>query len=264
MHDTSIHMIDLSNIVVPNSARGLDAEHASRLAKSLGPEGELFQAIGLIRDGTKHRIVWGRHRYEAYRLLKRAKIPARLLPTDTEPEAEVRFSLQENDLRRSEDPEDVLDRVELCASRLGITSLTQAAEFVGINKSTVSRFKTLVKKLDPAVRRLAKEHQVGNSILYTIAANARDADQQTDLLRAHLDGSTRDQLVAMCKGRSRRSPKQRTRLSFSVGEASLRLEVPKDTSYETMADVLKEVRTQLATQQKRNIPVRLLPDVIGS
>lgn len=264
MNDTSIQMIDLSTISVPKSARALDTEHANRLAQSLSPDGELFQAIGLIADGENHRIVWGRHRYEAYRLLKRTAIPARVLPPETKPEAEVRYSLQENDLRRKEDPEDVIARVELCASRLGMTSLAQAAEFVGINKSTVSRFKTLVKKLDPAVRQLAKEHKVGNSILYTIAANAGDADQQQALLRAHLDGSTRDQLLAICKAQPRKSPKRRTRLSFSIGEANVRLDVPKEASYESMTQLLKEVKTRLATHQKRNIPVRLLPEVIGS
>lgn len=265
MNDTSIQMIDLATIVVPKSARGLDVEHANRLARSLGADGELFQAIGLIPDSDRHRIVWGRHRYEAYRILKRAKIPARVLPTDTEPEAEVRYSLQENDLRRKEDPEDVIARVELCASRLGMASLTQAAEFVGINKSTISRFKTLVKKLDPAVRQLAKQHKVGNSILYTIASHTKDADQQQTLLQAHLDGHTRDQLMAMCRGRSRSSTtRQRTRLTFAIGDSRVRLELPKEASYETMALVLKEVRTRLATQQKRNIPVRLLPEVIGS
>jgi len=260
--DRLIQMVDLSTIIVPSSARTLDQQHAHRLAQSLGPDGELFQAIGLIADGEKLRIVWGRHRYEAYRLLMRKKIPARVLPPDTKPEAELKYSLLENDLRRKEDPEDVIARVEKCASRLGTTSLTQAAEFVGINKSTLSRLRTLVQRIETDVRLLAKEHKVGNSILYTIATHATDSDDQRKLLKAHLEGATREQLIAGAK--SRRSPgSPKLRLHFVIEGAKVTLEVPKGSTYEAMLELLRQARSRMTTLQRRKIPLHLLPALLS-
>ena len=112
MSNTLVQMIAVTAVIVPPSARSFDEKHARKIAQSVESHGDLFQAIGVVREGVDYRIVWGRHRLGAYEMLGRREIPARVLPEDTKPADEIKYSLLENNLRRDENFEDTVARVD--------------------------------------------------------------------------------------------------------------------------------------------------------
>ena len=78
---TRTALVSLSLIDVPKKRRRLRTEVVAEIAESVGAVG-LFQPIGLRPIGDRFRLIFGRHRLEAYRKLGRPEIPAIVLDLD--------------------------------------------------------------------------------------------------------------------------------------------------------------------------------------
>lgn len=257
----TLQTIPVSSIVLPSSTRSFDQTHAKTIAKSLSPSQELFQPIGVVADGSRYRLIWGRHRLGAYQLLGRDRIPAHVLPTETTPEDEIKYSLQENNLRRDESPEDMVGRVSQLAERLKI-SISEASKLAGVKPAYFSRWKTAIEKLTPEARSFARANGLGISDQYLVATKAKDASQQLAALKARANGTSRDELCHWFKeNTSSQRVTKKFCLRFSIDGFDLQLRLPSNTDYDTVGKLLTTLKSRILTHRK-SVPIRLLPEVL--
>ncbi len=257
----SVSFISVDQIAPAKHPRKLNPTKTKDIAKSVKEFGGLFQAIGVIADGDRYRLVWGNHRLASYMLLGRTEIEARILLPETTPDQELSYSIQENALRTAESFEDTLARVEQYAAYKRC-SMEIAAKQNGVSSSYVSKGRSTIKKLSGKARKLARENKVGLSVLYAIA-KARSEEAQQKLLAAHLNGSmSRDDIeLAVKKGSGKRVPKK-TNLNLSIEGINIKLAIPNGVDYEQIKTTLNTLKGRLNTHAKQQIPIHLLPEVM--
>ena len=263
MKPHSMQLVSLASIAVSLCSRTFNEQHAAKLAGNIKAVGKLFQPIGVLPDGDAYRLVWGRHRLEAFRLLGQTQIPAFILPPDTPPEEELRFSMVENNLRRDESFEDTVARVEQLASRLKCSS-RQAAAHAEVKPAYFSRCKSISNKLTPEAKSLARQHKLGMSDLYLIASKATSPAMQLEAIQARIGGLTRDELGAWIKSRVVPAAKKVTPLvlGLTACKVSLKLELPPESEYADLDKAWKELTKRLFAHRK-SVPVRLLPELFS-
>ena len=83
---TEVELIPLSLIDIPKNWRKVKKATIAEIAESVKVDG-LLQPIGLRPTGDRFRLVYGRHRLEAFKILGREAIPALALDLDDVAEA---------------------------------------------------------------------------------------------------------------------------------------------------------------------------------
>lgn len=267
MSEPDIQLVDLSSIIVPPSARSLDNAHAKKIARTIPPTGHILQAIGVVLDADRFRIVWGRHRLRAYELLSRKQIPARVLPKGTSSADEAQYSLLENSVHRAESFEDTLFRIEELSRRMNC-SLREAAIAAEVKPAYLSRCQTAARKLSPKAKQFAAEHKLGISDVYLVASKATSPDMQLKALRARVAGKTRDELAhwfrvqapaTKRKSSASKKPKLST-LQLTHGVTWLSLKVPTDSTLDRVEKDMCQIHKVLFAD--RSIPIPLLQFVV--
>lgn len=231
MSNYTVQMLSVASMVLSPDARDIDEGHAKKIARTVPVNGDILQGIGVIQlaDGT-YRVVWGGHRLRAYKILGRTEIPARILPPETTPADEAKYSLVENAVRKNETFEEKLARVENLALAEGV-SIDEARELSEISKGEFNRCQTIGKKLTPNARRFANKHKdkIGNSDLYLVASKAPTEQKQLEALQARVNGKTRNELASWLgvqkkpasKTKAPRKPRQHRHLGHTAGETKI-------------------------------------------
>ena len=246
MSQPNVQMVDLSSIEIPSSARKVEDKDARKLARTIPPTGEIFQPIGLVpidEEKSLYRLIWGGHRYRAYQILGREKIPANILSKETTKADEAKYSLVENSTRKEESPEELLARLQGYAKQLGV-SISEAAKFAEIRPAYLSRCKAAATKLSPVAKKFAKEHKLGISTLYLIATKAKTPEKQLEAMQAYVAGMTRDELVLWLdvqtkpSGKPKRKKKQ-TKQAHAFGETKMTITSSAESTCGQVASDIK-------------------------
>ncbi|HAS51473.1 MAG TPA: hypothetical protein DCS21_06935 [Gammaproteobacteria bacterium] len=94
--------IPVDDIIKGNRLRGIHKVTVNHLVESIRQQG-LLQPIGVKRSGSKYKLLWGAHRLEAFKLLRKwdvEKIPAKVFPEETSDQEALQYEIQENYARQ--------------------------------------------------------------------------------------------------------------------------------------------------------------------
>lgn len=168
----------LSQIKIGERQRAYDESHAQSLADSMTANGQIHN-IGLRSDGL---LIWGRHRYEAAKLLQWTEIEA-TVRDDLTPEMEQELEYEE-DVRRK----DRSWQEKCCATfklkrlkekRTGETwSLRKMADFTGIGKSSLGYYQQIAE----ALNRTPKDEEIWSCENYMGALKLLIARTEAEVL----------------------------------------------------------------------------------
>ncbi len=115
--------------------RKMDEESLGPLSESIKKNGVL-QPIGVIRKGTKYRIVFGERRWRAATMAGLERIPAILLNGKMEAER-LKLSLIENLMRKDLTPIETAEGFKRLHDKLGL-SHEEIGKIFGLDRSTVT------------------------------------------------------------------------------------------------------------------------------
>lgn len=248
-------------LLPPVNARPVSEQQIQSMIAEIEAHGGPFQPPGVVKlKDMLYRIVWGNTRTEATWRAGFEDILVRVLPDGTTEADELKYSLIENHDRTNENFEVVLDRLSAYSQKAGI-AMKDAAKLAKISPSVVSRWQKCSDTLSPEVKALAKEEQVGLSVLYLLT-KVREPAEQLRLLKQYIAGElSRDALAEGVKPEKKKAVKV-MELGFNHRQTACMIKVPEEGTYESLLGALAEVKSHILSFQKKGIPLELLPAML--
>lgn len=248
-------------LLPPVNARPVSEQQIKSMIAEIEAHGGPFQPPGVVKlKDMSYRIVWGNTRTEATWQAGFEDILVRVLPEGTTEADELKYSLIENHDRTNENFEVVLDRLSAYSQKAGI-AMKDAAKLAKISPSVVSRWQKCSDTLSPEVKALAKEKQIGLSVLYLLT-KLTDPAKQLKLLKQYIAGELpRDALAESVKP-EKKKPIKAMELGFNHQQTECKIKLPAQGSYESVLETLAEVKSHILSFQKKGIPLELLPAML--
>ena len=174
--------------------RKIDKDKVLEISESISQLGTLLQPIVIDKN---NKLISGLHRLEAYKLLKKDKIPVRIIdfPKLKSTLAEIDENLKRNELNKIEIGEHLIKRDELL-EKMGIrtkvgdnqysgngseesfTTSQQLSDEIGIHKRTYYHLKQISKNITPETKELLKETRVSDNLDGLISISRTKPDIQ--------------------------------------------------------------------------------------
>lgn len=225
-----IRILLVSSLDHPEDKRCFDQVILDRLGPSIAAVGLLHYPV-VVPDGDRFKIAAGNHRVQVLRLGGATHVCCHVLPVGTTPAQALMCSLHENHVRRNESVADTMKRVNALKSYHGCQSFAEAAELAGIDQSTVSKVRRVMRELSPRCLAIVHEHKLGVGICYEIAKRAVSEEEQHEWLQSHVRGEMpRDAIVQEAK-KKRAATKRtsaRTRTPRLPKPPQVRVEAKRD------------------------------------
>lgn len=174
--------------------RKINKEKVIELSESITQLGTLLQPIVIDKN---HKLISGLHRLEAYKLLKKDKIPVRIidLPKLKSTLAEIDENLKRNELNKIEIGEHLIKRDELLEkmgvrNRVGdnqfsgngseesFTTSQDLSDEIGIHKRTYYHLKQISKNINTETKELLKDTRVADNLDGLISISRTKPDIQ--------------------------------------------------------------------------------------